>query len=1503
MEINFSNIRVHDGSKNNGFEELVCQLAHLKRPKNAKRFVRKEGAGGDAGVECYWVLDDNSEIAWQAKYFMGEMSSSRWSQITKSFKAAIKKHPNIKYYIVCLPIDKADSRKTGRGGKQVKTVEDEWSEQVVKWQKFSAENKRSIRIDYWGKHELTLLLSRNEAQYCGRALYWFNHPILDSEIFNQLTMKTEECLGDRYTADLHVDLPVIRNLDAVCNNEEWHNELKKLVTDLREKTNRFTSGLSDEIDKLATPIKEKVSRIFDLCSVSFPLDEFRKNLQSAQILCNELDEGFDPIWNLYQQRSDDSNSVTKLNNAGKHFFRDLYSISRDVKALLESKKTKSFFSKSALLTGEPGIGKSHLLCEISIQRVNKNLPTVFMLGSHYEGNNPVDLIKDNLDLTGFTNKKVLGALDAAGEACRQRTLIIIDAINEGAHRDIWKTRLHRFITDLKEFEHVSLILSCRSTYLRYILPESLYPDHPEKMVLFEHFGFRRYEHRAVEKYLSQQGISTPSLPILAPEFSNPLFLKTCCKALQSRGLTEFPKGLRGISALFEFYIENVEQVISKTKKYHPRERVVETSLYELASQLFPDHIFGISFSDARALINEKDPNSAVGEPLFDLLLEEGIIAEDVSYKENEKGSAVIRFTYERFSDYFTAKSIIESYNSDQIDFLFKSDEPLSFAIQTYGATAISGIIEIISIIVAEKFKKELVDFERNERILQRWEFDEVFKNSVLWRDSNSFTDRSLRLLNELDQSTDHKPSLDILLRLSTEPNHPWNAEFLHKNLLQLELPERDHFWSIYIATNFNSEEDDEYESPSRVLIEWATSGVISGVNSERIELCGMALAWLLTSPNRMVRDRSTKALVRLYSIFPNLLNKLHDNFKSVDDLYLLERLYAVIYGVVLNIDQHDHVTSLAQTVYENIFEAGFVTPHILLRDYARGVLEYAHSKDLLPPEIDADLFRPPYKSPWPLEHPTDVEIDDLIGDDENYTKSQIKHSIVGGDFGIYTMQCIFKWSATPIHEQQVRTGYEIKKTFAETLDNDLKNLYLSTLRPPSQNTSEIRGFLDDDSEQEQEVLIERVRTDETSDPLKEIVNRIDKSLESEDKEYFRWLNGLNDHSAAQFSRRWAKRWVCKRAYELGWKPELFSAFEKYCKHGRTSGLGAGYMERMGKKYQWIALHECLAYLSDNVHWIDRGFSDIPDDETYKGAWQACRRDIDPTMWLRSCGEYKTYHNFTNTWWQPYSYPFDNVIELGKQKEIMESSEIVPPFKGLLEVKQPNDQTEWWVLNGSWGQSQETKSQHATLSGYFSIQAIVVHEDNFETIIAKLQEGDRSTLRDVFETGTNYQAFLKEYPWHPVYEYSTGWTDTDSRYGIPVDYFTPTTKYDWEGSVKDYSVEEHISIQLPARELVEELGLSHSIKSFAAWELSDRTFFFDPSVSEYGPTYGLVDKTRLKMWLSSKNLRILWAMRGDKTLYSHGERKFYGRLNFQGICYFENNKTEEMITFELQSEQK
>src|SRR5690348_3833510 len=98
-EIDFTKIRAHDGSRNAGFEELVCQLAALEPRAATSAFFRK-GRGGDAGVECFVRASNSAETGWQAKYNLS------WTQglaqaLDQSIKTALAKHPKLAKYIVC----------------------------------------------------------------------------------------------------------------------------------------------------------------------------------------------------------------------------------------------------------------------------------------------------------------------------------------------------------------------------------------------------------------------------------------------------------------------------------------------------------------------------------------------------------------------------------------------------------------------------------------------------------------------------------------------------------------------------------------------------------------------------------------------------------------------------------------------------------------------------------------------------------------------------------------------------------------------------------------------------------------------------------------------------------------------------------------------------------------------------------------------------------------------------------------------------------------------------------------------------------------------------------------------------------------------------------------------------------------------------------------------------------------------------------------------------------
>ena len=61
-DINFRKIKSRDSSKNKGFEELCCQLASLEPPEEDAQWIRKEGAGGDEGVEAQLACPKKSSF-------------------------------------------------------------------------------------------------------------------------------------------------------------------------------------------------------------------------------------------------------------------------------------------------------------------------------------------------------------------------------------------------------------------------------------------------------------------------------------------------------------------------------------------------------------------------------------------------------------------------------------------------------------------------------------------------------------------------------------------------------------------------------------------------------------------------------------------------------------------------------------------------------------------------------------------------------------------------------------------------------------------------------------------------------------------------------------------------------------------------------------------------------------------------------------------------------------------------------------------------------------------------------------------------------------------------------------------------------------------------------------------------------------------------------------------------------------------------------------------------
>ena len=114
-------------------------------------------------------------------------------------------------------------------------------------------------------------------------------------------------------------------------------------------------------------------------------------------------------------------------------------------------------------------------------------------------------------------------------------------------------RLAAFLKTIEPFPRVAVALSCRSTYLPFILRNGADKDLPQ----LQHVGFAGRAAEAARLYLDRRGIVRMAAPNLVPEFENPLFLKTCCDYLAKEGLHELPRGLRGVTEIFAFYTQAV----------------------------------------------------------------------------------------------------------------------------------------------------------------------------------------------------------------------------------------------------------------------------------------------------------------------------------------------------------------------------------------------------------------------------------------------------------------------------------------------------------------------------------------------------------------------------------------------------------------------------------------------------------------------------------------------------------------------------------------------------------------------------------------------------------------------------------------------------------------------------------------------------------------------------------------------------------------------------------
>lgn len=825
-------------------------------------------------------------------------------------------------------------------------------------------------------------------------------------------------LGNRYTPNLNIPLKIMDCLHGASIDQQFQNvfydEVDSFLIAMRGSNFNELDVCCDAVEKIVTELN-----FFNITSSD--IEVIISSVNAIETFLTAKIEKYNK-----EKKNYDSKAYQLFEKLG------FVSIFKDY---LTDTAVKAAVSPYIIMVGDGGVGKSHLIADYIEDCNSSGNTSLLLLGQQFSA--ATDLLASLPCLFGcdITYYELFAALESIARAQQRRVLICIDALNEGAGVGFWNNALGGLVDFLKDYPHIGLLVSVRTQY-----EDALFSGQDMlkgKMQRIEHLGFATIEHDAMHQYFSFYGITIDSVVFPITEFRNPLFLRLFCIANTNKHIS---LGDISLPSVYSQYIDVMEQRVSERCGYHKTYKLISKIIYGMVSKRIDEHRGAVTLSldDTLALIVDICKRWNVSADVYGALLTEGVLTQSITYD----GSEYVYITYERLEDYFLAEKIVSAYSMLNEDRFF---EEYSWIVNR------PDLLQFFGIILAEKWEFELFDVFPSDKMRDTSHIRNAFLYGLLWRNANSITTHTREYINS--EILQHRHSfiqfVDVLFALSARPRHKLNAKNTFSYFQGYKMPDRD---AVFISVF--DELYDNHNSALYRIIEWGlVHASKQAVTDDVAESCATILSWLLISPNNEIRDKSTKAIICILNSHMAALLSLMQTFEEIDDPYISERLYGIAFGCVVNEDSSQQVKALAEYVYRNIFDNGVVYPNILLRTYAKNIIDYAsHIGCVEDGYFDAEKITPPYNTRFPAV-PSDEEIKTYKLDynsesfeDHHWSQlailnsMRVEYSRSGqpggyGDFGRYIFQSYFNaWRQLhPIDLKNIAIkrifdlGYDVEK--------------------------------------------------------------------------------------------------------------------------------------------------------------------------------------------------------------------------------------------------------------------------------------------------------------------------------------------------------------------------------------------------------------------------------------------------------------------------------------------
>ena len=385
---------------------------------------------------------------------------------------------------------------------------------------------------------------------------------------------------------------------------------------------------------------------------------------------------------------------------------------------------------------------------------------------------------------------------------------------------------------------------------------------------------------------------------------------------------------------------------------------------------------------------------------------------------------------------------------------------------------------------------------------------------------------------------------------------------------------------------------------------------------------------------------------------------------------------------------------------------------------------------------------------------------------------------------------------------------------------------------------------------------------------------------------------------------------------LEYDSNLFSDFDRTTGYGRMRNSTR--IERIGKKYEWIAMYHALALVAD-THAI-RHFDDSTSQ--YKGPWEPYIRDFDPTLTIFS--NERQYENYSFNLKRPVYTNWD--LTNDKWAHIDDAWNFLDNISTT-----DNNHEKWYALNfyisDSTGNDYSKPMQTVWLMG----TACLIKKSEQEYFINKIKDKSfYGRWLHAAEIDSSYTVFAREHTWATAYqnvydnlsfkeaEIKTGErvatrefptikipSEDDfldlHKFLISIGEETETIhitedinetighllpccqEYSWEQEY-DCSKKDSINIRMPHKFLVDALNLKQT--KDGVWENETEVVCADFNLFKGSNVGGLYIKERYLHQLMNNNYAIIWICLGEKQhLYGEYSKQVWSELS--SLIYFDN----------------